>query len=51
MSIKSGRLICPKCKNINMILVGNNNKFERMLNRYKCIKDNGITLWNFFFLF
>lgn len=51
MSIKSGRLICPKCKNINMILVGNNNKFERVLNRYKCIKDNGITLWNFFFSF
>lgn len=51
MSLRAGRMVCPKCKNMNMIAAGNNNSFERLLNRYKCINDNGQTLWNFFFSF
>ena len=47
--IFSGKMTCPRCQNMNMIGMGNNNSFGRVCNRFRCKKSNGITLWNFSF--
>lgn len=51
MSVRSGRMVCPKCKNMNMIAAGNNGSFTNLMNRYKCINDNGVIFWKFSFSF
>ena len=49
MSIHTGRLVCPKCKNMNMFFITHEDGFLRCFNSFKCIKNNGNTIWNFSF--
>ena len=49
MSIQIGRLVCPKCKNMNMFFITHSDGFLRCFNSFKCIRDNGNTIYNFAF--
>jgi hypothetical protein len=49
MSIQTGRLACPKCKNMNMFFINHEDGFLRCFNNFKCIRNNGNIFWNFSF--
>jgi len=49
MSIQTGRLVCPKCKNMNMFFITHEDGYLRCFNSFKCTKNNGNTIWNFSF--
>jgi serine/threonine protein kinase len=49
MSIQTGRLVCPKCKNMNMFFISHADGFLRCFNSFKCIKNNGNNIYNFAF--
>ena len=49
MSIQIGRLVCPKCKNMNMFFINHADGFLRCFNSFKCTRNNGNTIWNFSF--
>ena len=49
MSIQTGRLVCPKCKNMNMFFITHADGFLRCFNSFKCIRDNGNIIYNFAF--
>ena len=49
MLVQKGRLVCPKCKNMNMFFITHADGFLRAFNSFKCIKNNGNTIYNFSF--
>ena len=49
MSIHTGRLVCPKCKNMNMFFITHADGFLRCFNSFKCIINNENTVYNFSF--
>ena len=49
MSKKVGRLVCPKCKNMNMIFISHSDGNLRCFNSYECTINNGNILWDFGF--
>ena len=49
MSIQTGRLVCPRCKNMNMFFISHADGFLRCFNSFKCIRNNGNIIYNFSF--
>ena len=49
MLVQKGRLVCPKCKNMNMFFITHADGFLRAFNSFKCIRNNGNTIYNFSF--
>lgn len=49
MSLQTGRLVCPKCKNMNMFFISHADGFLRCFNSFRCIRNNGNSKYNFAF--
>lgn len=49
MLVQTGRLVCPKCKNMNMFFINHADGFLRCFNSFRCFRNNGNVMYNFAF--